>query len=115
MIDINKEAEAYLDRTYSLSYEITTWQKLHIKSFIAGHNSKATKVKVIQGQIDLLNFLDSKLQAKYEILTNMQQEYIGKMKEGQLASKKSGLRLAKEEIRRDLKVLQQQLKELEND
>jgi hypothetical protein len=53
MIDINKEAEEYLDRTYSLSYEKTTWQKLHIKSFIAGHNSKATQAKVIQAQIEL--------------------------------------------------------------
>jgi methyl-accepting chemotaxis protein len=34
---------------------------------------------------------------------------------GQLASKKSGLRLAKEEIRRDLKELQQQLKQLEDE
>ena len=58
MIDINKEAEEYLDRTYSLSYERTTWQKLHIKSFIAGHNSKATQADVIQAQIDVLEDLD---------------------------------------------------------
>jgi hypothetical protein len=77
--------------------------------------SKHVQAKIIQAQIDVLNSLDSKLQAKYEILTNIQQEYIGKMKEGQLASKKSGLRLAKEEIRRDLKELQQQLKQLEDE
>lgn len=48
----------------------------------------------------------------YEILSNMQQECLGQMKEGQLASKKSGLRLAKEEIRRNIKELEQQLNDL---
>jgi hypothetical protein len=77
------------------------------------HNS-ATQAEILQAQIEVLNSLDSRLQAKYEILTNMQQEFLGKVKEGQLASKKSGLRLAKEEIRRDLKELQLQLEGLEN-
>jgi hypothetical protein len=118
MIDINQEAEEYAwkkPNPFSLKLPANELVLASKTDFIAGHNSKATQAKVIQGQIEMLNSLDGKLQAKYEILTNMQQEYIGKMKEGQLASKKSGLRLAKEEIKRDLKELQQQLKELENE
>ncbi len=34
--DIEKEAMSYLDRNYSLSYERTTWQKLHEKTYAAG-------------------------------------------------------------------------------
>lgn len=36
--DVEKEAMSYLDRNYSLSYERTTWQKLHEKTYIAGFN-----------------------------------------------------------------------------
>lgn len=46
MIKINKEAEEYA-KSSLLNRKAT-------KHFIAGHNSKATQAKVIQGQIDLL-------------------------------------------------------------
>ena len=122
MIDLNKEAEEHAKKIVEskkhldLDLDTEIWiSGASFCSFQEGANSKYVQAKIIQAQIDLLNSLNSKLQAKYEILTNMQQEYIGKMKEGQLASKKSGLRLAKEEIRRDLKELQQQLKQLEDE
>jgi|LakMenEpi03Aug12_release.lakeMendotaPanAssembly.Ray.scaffolds.fasta_scaffold191330_6 hypothetical protein len=53
-MDLNKEAESYLDRNYNLSYEITTWQKLHIKSFIAGANSEYVQAKILKAQINVL-------------------------------------------------------------
>lgn len=81
--------------------------------FIAGATSKWVEKQKLEFAIEQLNKLDSVLQAKYEILSNMQQENLGKMKEGQLASKKSGLRLAKEKIRRDIKEFEQKLKEYE--
>lgn len=34
--DVEKEAMSYLDKNYSLSYERTTWQKLHEKTYTAG-------------------------------------------------------------------------------
>lgn len=86
--------------------------KLVRDAYIAGAKSNWVEKQKLQFAIEQLNKLDSVLQSKYEILSNMQQEYLGKMKEGQLASKKSGLRLAKEEIRRDIKDLEQKLSEL---
>ena len=47
MIDINKEAEEYAISTPDND-------PIRVLSFIAGHNSKATQAKVIQGQIDIL-------------------------------------------------------------
>jgi prefoldin subunit 5 len=112
MIDINKEAEKYgFDKNGILSEQG--------QALIAGHNSKATQAKVIQGQIDLLNSLDGKLQAKIELIKTMISEQneagVSIDYSSRLNEKISGVRLAKEEIRRDLKELQQQLKELENE
>jgi len=52
MIDINKEAEEFLNNK---------WVKgsYNGKLFIAGHNSKATQAKVLQAQIDLLSIIYS--------------------------------------------------------
>ena len=42
-------AQKYLDRTYSLSYERTTWQKLHEKSYLQGASDfQKTLLKRIQ-------------------------------------------------------------------
>jgi hypothetical protein len=54
MLDLDKEVENYLDRTYNLSYEKTTWQKLHIRTFIAGAESKYVQAKILEAQIDIL-------------------------------------------------------------
>jgi hypothetical protein len=40
---LEEAAMSYLDRTYSLSYERTTWQKLHEKTFAAGAKSDAAR------------------------------------------------------------------------
>jgi len=113
MIDVNKEAEEYakdLIESKSVQPHESTWVS---SIFISGHNSKATQAKVIQGQIDLLNSLDSKLQSKIQSLICMACE---KNSDAEYFTIKiSGIRLSKEEIRRDLKELQQQLKQLENE
>jgi hypothetical protein len=57
MIDINKEAEKYgFDKNGILSEQG--------QALIAGRNSKAAQVKVIQGQIDLMEKLKSKISIK---------------------------------------------------
>jgi chromosome segregation ATPase len=116
MIDINKEAEKlypYTEKTglvYTENDRLLYMREAHIN---AVNKSKATQAKVLQAQIDLLNSLGSKLQGKVEHLKNMASE---SQEDGEYFTLKiSGLRLAKEEIRGDLKELQQQLKELENE
>jgi hypothetical protein len=61
MIDINKEAEEYIENDLELyesltdghiSYDIAISLLKNIYS--AGHNSKATQAKVLQAQIDIL-------------------------------------------------------------
>lgn len=117
MIDLNKEAKNLADNESLFRDGLLTLcnKKLFIKGAIAGANSKYVKQQILQAQIDVLNSLDTKLQSKYKILTNMQQECLGKMKEGLLAYKKSGIRLAKEEIRRYLKEFQDELKQLQDE
>ena len=41
---LEEAAMSYLDRTYSLSYERTTWQKLHEKTFAAGAKWQAERM-----------------------------------------------------------------------
>ena len=84
--------------------------KLVRDAYIAGAKSNWVEKQKLQFAIEQLNKLDSVLQYKHEVLSNMQQKFLDE--DGQLASKKSGLRLAKEEIRRDIKELEQQLSEL---
>jgi hypothetical protein len=48
MINVNKEAEEYSEFGKTTS----KWQPIVQKTFIAGHNSKATQAKIIQAQID---------------------------------------------------------------
>ena len=108
---MNKETrEEAAQRLYPIELEDDGWDKnkQYRDEWIEGakwqqermYSEEEVEKQKLQFAIEQLNKLDSVLQSKYEILSNMQQEYLGKMKEGQLASKKSGLRLAKEEIRR---------------
>jgi predicted nuclease with TOPRIM domain len=78
----------------------------------AGVKSKFVEKRILQAQIDMLNSLDSKLQAKYEILKSVIHsiDYTSKINE-----KISGLRIAKEEIRIDLKELEKKLTQLQDD
>jgi hypothetical protein len=53
MIDINKEAEEYS--------KLSLLNRKATKHFVAGHNSKATKSKILQAQIDVLDDIRSKM------------------------------------------------------
>lgn len=109
--ELELEAEKYVKSLFNNDLlHANTYDNYY--DFIAGATSKYVEKQKLEFAIEQLNKLDSVLQSKYEILSNMQQEVLGKMKEGQLESKKSGLRLAKEEIRRDIKELEQKLSEL---
>jgi hypothetical protein len=63
MIDINKEAEeyaSYKNDNIPIEFGNEKFNESIKKHFIAGHNSKATQTKVLQGQIDLiLHFRDT--------------------------------------------------------
>ena len=50
---LEEAAMSYLDRTYSLSYERTTWQKLHEKTFAAGAKWQAERM---YSEEDMINF-----------------------------------------------------------
>jgi hypothetical protein len=52
MIDINKAAEVFADE--ATFRDGTQLYATYFQGVIAGHNSKATQAKVIQGQIDVL-------------------------------------------------------------
>jgi seryl-tRNA synthetase len=110
MIDLSKEAEEYatINKTYSEQSEL---------DFIAGANSKYVQAKIIQAQIDALTKLDTELQSKVESLKAMANKLTGVdiPEEFRFNMKASGVMLAKEEIRRDLKDLNEQLKQLENE
>lgn len=54
MIDLNKEAEEYAENQLKGIVDKTSKFEC-INDFIAGHNSKATQAKIIQAQIDLCN------------------------------------------------------------
>jgi hypothetical protein len=106
MIDINKEAEewskkwclinSYNERDMIHSHFLPNYEttiSLLAKGVIAGHNSKATQAKVIQGQIDVLKELD-------EInITNSDNNFGNSFKR----------------LRNKIKKLQQKLKQLKNE
>jgi hypothetical protein len=50
---LEEAAMNYLDRTYNLSYERTTWQKLHEKTFIAGAKWQQEQKKELYSKEDL--------------------------------------------------------------
>jgi len=96
MIDINKEAEEYGWRiktnTFSDPVKANDLANSAIQDFVAGHNSKATQAKIIQGQIDVLLKYQQKL-GGYEPLTGA----------------------LKQNIQLDIYELQKQLKQLEDE
>jgi hypothetical protein len=69
-----------------------------------------TEKKIIESQIEALNSLDSRLQEKAETLRKMSKE---DNLDRRLLEKSLGVGLAREEIRRDIKDLQERLKEIE--
>jgi hypothetical protein len=61
-----------------------------------------------QKTIEVLNNLEARLKAKSDILDSYIEENKGKMRESQLRYKKSGVRLAREEIRLAIKDLKEE-------
>jgi hypothetical protein len=62
-------AEKYLDRTYNLSYEKTTWQKLHEKTFIAGAKWQAERMYTEEEVLKLLrksHFVEQNIEEWFE-------------------------------------------------
>jgi hypothetical protein len=55
--ELKLEAQSYLDRNYSLSYERTTWQKLHEKTFIAGATSEYVEKQKLEFAIEQLEYV----------------------------------------------------------
>jgi hypothetical protein len=88
MIDINKEAEIYA----SDFIEDKDLIELQVAAFLEGHNSKSTQSKVIQSQIEIIDFVN-RLKYTYDYDLNTQQEKIDEK----------------------FAYLQQQLKQLENE
>lgn len=74
-------------------------------------NERVEKQK-LEFAIEQLNKLDFSLKEKYTDLTYLQKEFVGKMREQHIRNKKAGISVAKEEIRRDIKELEQKLSEL---
>jgi hypothetical protein len=106
MIDVNKEAEEYLlgFRGGEVPKSFDEVKQI----YIAGHNSKATQAKIIQAKIEVLNSLDTELQAVYKVLPNITRLGSTHLEENLYAGKKSGIGFAQKEIKKALKELQQQ-------
>lgn len=94
----------------AVDWIINTSQHKSVKNgFIAGATSKYVEKQKLEFAIEQLNKLDSVLQAKVSLLLDMCDESSDK----EFYSRKiSGIKLTKEEIRRDIKELEQKLSEL---
>jgi cell division septum initiation protein DivIVA len=74
---LEEAAQSYLDKTYNLSYERTTWQKLHEKTFIAGADFQA---QTMYSEEEVKSFLDSII-LKIEVRMENIIKYADKMHE----------------------------------
>lgn len=81
-------------------------------SFIAGANSKYVQKLVIEKQIEVMTNLDTNLQTKIQTYSLMAQQ-VDSVASDHFQSKITGVGIAKEEIRRDLIILKEQLKKLQ--
>jgi hypothetical protein len=72
MRDINKEAEELADE--AVFKDNTHLYASYFQGVIAGYNSKATQVKVLQGQIDLIQKIGNK--GKEECYGNLKMELL---------------------------------------
>jgi len=80
-------------------------------AFVAGATSNFVEKQKLLFAIEQLNNLDTVLQQKISLLSDMSNESSDK---DFYERKISGIRLAKEEIRRDIRELEQNLKQYEN-
>ena len=84
----------------------------HIRDYIAGATSKYVEKQKIEFAIEQLNILDTRLQAKISLLLDIRDESDDFDNREYFTIKVAGIKLAKEEIRRDIKELEQKLSEL---
>ena len=120
MKELELEAEKYGYKQYGNSCGAKQERKNCIEDFVTGATSDAAKQywykqfekQKLEFAIEQLNKLESSLKEKYTYLTYLQKEFVGKMREQHIRNKKSGISVAKEEIRRDIKELEQKLSEL---
>lgn len=82
------------------------------EGFIAGATSKFVERQKLKFAIEQLNKLDSVLQSKIEMLNRLLDDSKDSDNREYFRTKISGVRLAKEEIRRDIKELEIKLSEL---
>ena len=120
----NKELELEAEKYYKENVEgepLTYETPIHC--FIAGATSDAAKQywykqfekQKLEFAIEQLNKLDTVLQSKIETLKNMANESNDFDNSEYFTIKIAGIKLAKEEIRRDIKEFEQKLKEYETD
>lgn len=112
MTELELEAEKYGYKQYGNSCGAKQERQNCIEDFITGATSKYVEKQKLEFAIEQLNKLESSLKEKYTDLTYKQKEFVGKMREQHIRNKKAGISVAKEEIRRDIKELEQKLSEL---
>ena len=110
---MNKELELDAEKYYKENVEgepLTYETPIHC--FIAGATSKYVEKQKIEFAIEQLNILDTRLQAKISLLLDIRDESDDFDNREYFTIKVAGIKLAKEEIRRDIKELEQKLSEL---
>ena len=103
MEDIEKEAIDFVNTNSFTSVK---------QGFIAGCNSNNVKQQIIKGQIEILNVLATKFQSKYEHLRRMCIE--NSSNDGVLYNQIAGFKLAKDGLEKELSLLQQEFKNINN-
>jgi hypothetical protein len=111
--ELELEAEKYAwqckNEYFTVPVKADECVKTSTRDYIAGATSKYVEKQKLEFAIKQLNKLDSVLQAKVSLHLDMRDESSDK----EFYDKKiSGIRLAKEEIRREIRELKQKLSEL---
>lgn len=107
MAELELEAEKLISLTGG-NWENTETSARRVAEFAVKYYEKQR----LEFAIEQLNKLYTTLQEKYRILISLHKENVGKMREQHLRNKKAGISVAKEEIRRNIKELEQQLNDL---
>lgn len=119
MINLEVEAEQYgenwEDINPDLCYEYMIASDISALDFKAGAHSKYVQYRILEEKLDLLYKLKANLQVKKEYIQQKMNDNLGKLVYSQLKAKQAGIRLAEEEIRREVFDLEQLLKELESE
>ena len=110
--ELESEGEKYAELFRFKVEAEKSWFQTKKEDFIAGATSKWVEKQKLKFTIEQLNKLDSVLQSKIEMLNRLLDDSKDSDNREYFRTKISGVRLAKEEIRRDIKELEQKLSEL---